>query len=127
MGALWPLWRACHDVPSDSLHQLMEKFGAYAAVSVLVLIVCGGILGFQLVGSFDMLFFTDYGQGIAIKLFTVSLILLVAAYHKWKLVPALLKKQSSDVLARSIVIEMYLGVAVLGITTVASTLMGPAH
>lgn len=127
MGALWPLWRACHDVPNAALHQLMEKFGVYAAISVLVLIVCGTILGFQLIGSFDELFFTDYGRGVSLKLFTVSLILLVAAYHKWKLVPALLIKQSSDVLARSIVIEMYLGVTVLGITTVASTLMGPVH
>ena len=127
MGALWPFWRACHDVPNDSLYKLMETFGSYAAISVLVLIVCGSLLGFNLVGSFEVLFFTDYGQGIAAKLLIVSLLLLLAAYHKWKLVPALLKKKSSSVLARSIVIEMYLGVFVLGITTFVTTLVGPVH
>jgi len=127
MGALWPLWRACCDVANEPLHDLMEKFGRYAAISVLLLIICGSLLGLELVGSFEALLFTAYGQGIAIKLLMVSLILLIAAYHKWQLVPALLSKQSSEALASSIKIEMHLGLIILGITTVASTLTGPVH
>ena len=95
--------------------------------AVGILIVCGTLLGFELVGSFEALFFTDYGQAIVVKLFMVSVILLVAAYHKWKLVPALLKRQSSGVLARSIIVEIYLGIAILAVTTIVSTLTGPAH
>jgi len=127
VGALWPLWRACFDMPNQALHDLMKKFGNYAVINVLVLIICGALLGVELVGSFEALFLTIYGLGIAIKLLTVSFILLLGAHHKWKLVPALLKQQSSNILASSLKVEIYLGLTILAITTVVSTLIGPSH
>ncbi|NRA54284.1 MAG: CopD family protein [Gammaproteobacteria bacterium] len=127
LGALWPLWRACFDVPNQALHGLMKKFGNYAVINVLVLIICGTVLGVELVGSFEALFLTIYGLGIAIKLLTVNFILLLGAHHKWTLVPALLKQQSSKVLASSLKVEIYLGLTILVITTVVSTLIGPFH
>ena len=108
----------------------MELFGRCAAVIVPLLLLAGFVIAYQLVGSFDLLFGSDYGQLLLLKLMMVAAILSLAALHKWRLVPALNSDnnvQARAILAKSIIVEICLALLILSITTVLSTLVGPVH
>ncbi len=132
MGALWPLWRACSTRNSIGnnlfLHSLMEKFGQFAAFLVPLLIACGCIIGFQLIGSLAEFQDTAYGQLFSIKLLSVIAILILATWHKLNLVPKLLgRKNGEKTLALSIRIEMIIGLIVLVATVIVANRVGPEH
>ncbi|MEQ9209642.1 MAG: CopD family protein, partial [Pseudomonadales bacterium] len=128
MGGLWPLWLSCKELDSEGLHSLMHRFGQLAQVAVAVLIATGVFLAIQLLGSVSALWLTDYGQIFLLKLVGVSAILLIGLYHKVRLTPELISKpESSYRLARSIQIEMFVGLLVLLTTAVLTTLVGPSH
>ncbi|KGK00141.1 copper resistance D family protein [Thalassotalea sp. ND16A] len=128
LGSLWPLWRGCSLLPLSVIKQTMEKFGVYASYSVLLLIACGALVGYQLVGSVTALFFSVYGQIFLIKLSAVALLIGLAAVHKLQLVPALRKNSNGAMqLQRSIKYEMYIATAVLTATTWLTTMVGPSH
>lgn len=128
MGALWPLYRACHALRRNQLHILMHKFGRHASITVAFLVTSGAIIGYQLTGSLAALFGTSYGQGFVIKPFLIGGIMLLALWHKMHLVPSLLNRpKAHQMLARSITVEMLLGIAIFLTTAVITTVTGPAH
>lgn len=128
MGALWPLWLSCKKLDGELLHALMPRFGQFAQAAVALLILVGVFLAIQLLDSVSALWLTEYGRTLSIKLIGVSIILLLALYHKLRLVPALLSNpESSSRLARSIQIEMALGFLIFLATAVLTTLVGPVH
>ncbi len=128
MGSFYPLLISCRQSPISALSNLMHKFGQIAAVMVAILIIAGTYLAFELTGGFAELTTTRYGQVLIIKLILVTLILLLAAYHKYKVVPSLLtNKKSRKSLIASIKIEMYLGASILVTTGILTTLLGPGH
>lgn len=126
MGMLYPLYRSCAVLTNQELHGLMRRFGIVASYAVALLILCGGIIAYSLFDSFDALFFSNYGQLFLLKILGVNGLLLIAANHKLRLVPALLEKTNTSVeLSRSIRIEIYVGILVLIVTTMLTTLVGP--
>jgi copper resistance protein D len=125
-GALWPLWQSCHLLAPSALLALMRQFGRVAVYIVIVLLCCGLLLLLQLIDSVTVLFTTDYGQLMLFKLMLVSGMLLLAAWHKFKLVNELARHHSSRTLRRSIMIETLLAVLVLGATSIFTTVVGPA-
>ncbi|MDX1537251.1 CopD family protein [Arsukibacterium sp.] len=125
VGALWPLKKSCDLMAISSLLTLMERFGRVAVVIVIVLLSCGLLLLLQLIGSLNALFTTDYGRFMLFKLMLVSCMLLLAAWHKFKLVKDLARHHNSDTLRRSIMVETLLAVLVLTTTTVFTTVVGP--
>ena len=128
MGSFYPLLLSCHQLSLKSLSILMHKFGQIASFFVGVLIVAGTYLAVELVGSFDQLFTTSYGALLGLKLILVVHILVLAAFHKFIVVPSLIKnKQSRNSLVISIKVEMALGVAILITTGILTTLLGPGH
>lgn len=130
MGSLWPLYLACLHLPAQALYRLMHGFGRIASVLVSLLIFAGGWLAYQLLGSWEGLFFSAYGLSLLLKIALVSGILLLAAQHKLRLVPALLSAgglQARAALSRSIKVEMFVGAVILLLTAVLSTVMGPVH
>jgi len=127
MGALWPLWVACYELDRAALYSLMHRFGLYALV-VLLLILCGGVLAYELIDSVQLLVQSGYGQMLLLKLLLVVTILLLASWHKFSVVPALNTRDGAHrVLARSISTEIWLGFAILAVTAALTSLMGPAH
>ena len=70
----------------------MHHFGRAAIAVVLLLIGAGVILILQLVGSVQAMIGTPYGLSLCAKLMLVAVILLLAAHHKWRLVPGTLQK-----------------------------------
>ena len=129
-GALLPLKMSCRDLKSQELHQLMHRFGQQASFMVSLLLLAGGILAYQLAGSVSALFTTDYGQVLLLKLIAVMLILTLATYHKFRLVPSLLSEVQESKLAKlrlskSISIEMGIAFIILVITACLTSLVGP--
>ena len=102
---------------------LGHRFGVVASVTVPVLIILGGYMGYQLVGSFAALTGTSYGQALIIKVLLVGLLLGLAAANKLRFVPALRigDPVAARHLSKSISVEWLIILAVLGTTAVLTT------
>ncbi|KAA3647386.1 MAG: hypothetical protein DWP95_03150 [Proteobacteria bacterium] len=126
LGLLWPLIVICRTFKSQAVAHVMHRFGQMALVMVTLLIAAGGYLAFNLVIGLDALLHTNYGQLLLFKLLLVIVMLLFAAYHKFILVPGLLKATKSRYsLASSIKAELGVGVAILIVTALLTTWVGP--
>ncbi|MEQ8315094.1 MAG: CopD family protein [Gammaproteobacteria bacterium] len=125
-GSLLPLWIACSDGSPEELKLIMERYGKVAAVIVLVVLVSGAIIIFQLLNNVSEMVSTAYGRGLLIKLLGVCLLLLLAARHKFILVPNLNSEAEMFRLQRSIAVEIAIGVCVLAATSYSTTAVGPS-
>jgi putative copper resistance protein D len=125
MGSLFPLWQACRTMDVSSLQRLMHRFGVVASGLVSVLIICGGVVAYQLLGDVMELVTTPYGLMLLAKVAFVALILGFAAWHKFRLVPGLATENSSTRLQRSIQWEGLTGLIILVVTLLLTTVAGP--
>jgi len=124
IGVLTPLYRlASSSTRYASAADVGHQFGLVASVSVPVLIVVGGYMGYQLVGSFTALIETGYGQALIIKILLFSGLLGLAAANKLWFVPALRlgNPVAASHLSKSIYVEWLFILAVLGVTAVLTT------
>jgi len=124
IGVLTPLYRlASSSTRYASAADVGHQFGLVASVSVPVLIVVGGYMGYQLVGSFTALIETGYGQALIIKILLVGGLLGLAAANKLWFVPALRlgNPVAASHLSKSIYVEWLFILAVLGMTAVLTT------
>lgn len=128
MGSLYPLLLSCKHSTTKNLSELMHKFGQIAVFLVGILIIAGVYLAFELTDSLQELTTTRYGQLLSVKIILVFHILLLAAFHKFIVVPSLLKnKESRSSLVASIKAEFVIGVGILVVTGILTTLLGPGH
>jgi copper resistance protein D len=140
LGSFYPLWHMCSSTGFGSswgaglsdLKAVMDKFGQLGVVIVSLVLISGGTLVWMLFDSPLELIDSDYGQAILLKLSLIMLILLIAALHKFILVPRLesplsLKAEHSAriKLKRSIAIEAMIGALILAVTVVLSSILGP--
>jgi len=129
LAALLPLRRMCvapmdgpaSDDPVAELATLAEEFGRLALVLVAILVVAGLCYAALLLGSFDALFSTAYGQVLLVKMGLVSGVLGLAAVNKFRLVPALRvgTARATARLRRSIEIE----IGIAGLIFLATSLL----
>jgi putative copper resistance protein D len=124
MGTLYPLWLACHRLASAEAHAVLHRFGQFAVAAVLLVVLAGLYLSYQLT-AWNNLFTSSYGLFLITKLILVLLLLGLAALHKFVLVPQLLSSQAASRLKKSLLIEKYVGAGIYAITTVLTTLVGP--
>lgn len=125
MGSLLPLWCACGVMEAKHLQQLMHRFGSVAMGLVAVLVVCGGVIVWQLLASPVELITTAYGRVLLLKMGLVAGILGLAALHKFRLVPQLTGRPEAMKLRRSILIESGIGLGIMVVTVLLTTIMGP--
>lgn len=125
VGALFPLRIACDLIEGKRLQFLMERFGKFATLVVGILIVSGATL-IIVFSSGNLAFFTtDYGLLLLTKLFLVSAILMIALYHKLRLVPSLASNNNTHSrLKRSITREIVLAYFILFVTAMLTTAVG---
>ena len=124
IGVLTPLKRlASSSSTYASAADVGHRFGVVASATVPVLIIVGGYMGYQLVGSFTALVGTSYGQAMIIKVLLVGLLLGLAAANKLRFIPALRTGDSAvaNHLSKSISVEWIVILAVLGMTAVLTT------
>ncbi|MGB1011303.1 MAG: copper resistance D family protein [Thiolinea sp.] len=130
IGSLLPLWQACrdanqHNANPEVLQQLMYRFGRIAMGLVAVLLVCGVVLAYQLLGSVSELISTPYGLLLLAKMGLVAVMLSFAVWHKWRLVPQLTDQAAVLRLQRSILLEGLTGLSILLVTILLTTVVGP--
>ena len=124
IGVLTPLKRlASSSSTYASAADVGHRFGVVASAAVPVLIIVGGYMGYQLVGSFTALVGTSYGQAMIIKVLLVGLLLGLAAANKLRFIPALRTGDPAvaNHLSKSISVEWIVILAVLGMTAVLTT------
>ena len=124
IGVLTPLKRlASSSSTYASAADVGHRFGVVASATVPVLIIVGGYMGYQLVGSFTALVGTSYGQAMIIKVLLVGLLLGLAAANKLRFIPALRTGDPAvaNHLSKSISIEWIVILAVLGMTAILTT------
>lgn len=124
MGSLLPLWQHLRRTQSNRAAVLLTRFGELAGYGVAVLLLAGVFMLWRISGGhWQGLVDSVYGQSVLIKLLLVGGLLLLAALNRWQLVPAL--PASSRALDLSLKVEKLLGLAVLLVTVLLTTLMGP--
>ncbi|SFR39247.1 copper resistance D family protein [Litoreibacter janthinus] len=124
IGVLTPLKRlASAPGTHASAADVGHRFGVIASVTVPVLIIVGGYMGYQLVGSFSALITTGYGQALIIKALLVGGLLGLAAANKLRFIPALRSGDpaAASYLSKSISVEWVVILAVLGVTALLTT------
>lgn len=124
IGVLTPLKRlASSSGTYASAAEVGHRFGVVATVTVPALIIAGGYMGYELVGSFSALVGTGYGQALIIKVLLVGLLLGLAAANKLRFIPALRSGDPAAAthLTKSISVEWLVILAVLGTTAVLTT------
>lgn len=126
MGSLYPLWLVSHRLSFNDAFVVLERFGQLAVGAVLLLFGGGLYMSYQLTG-WTNLFSNVYGILLVIKVFLVGVILLLAALHKFVLVPQLQQTKKAEKLKRSIFLEKVVGASIFAITTILTTLVGPVH
>jgi putative copper resistance protein D len=124
IGVLTPLKRLASSSNTYALAaDVGHRFGVVATVAVPALIIVGGYMGYQLVGSFPALIGTGYGQALIIKVLLVGLLLALAAANKFRFIPELRAGDpaAASHLSKSILVEWLVILAVLGTTAVLTT------
>ena len=110
----------------DATVDVVARVSTVAAASVIALMVAGTALGIVLVGSVSALFETTYGQLLLAKLAVFGLLLVMAAYNRYALLPALDRRSGWPVLARTARFEAAGVVAVLAVTAMLANTPPPA-
>lgn len=130
VGGLPPLLFACVERffnPQDARKWTIDVLVRYSsmAITAVILIVISGITnaGFRVVGSFDKLFDTPYGDTLFIKVGLVALMLVLAAFNRFVALPRLRaapirNMKLIDKLRTSVMMELALGAAVLFVAAV---------
>ena len=124
IGVLTPLKRLVSSpVAYAAATDVGHRFGVVATVTVPALIVVGGYMSYQLVGSFSALIGTGYGQALIIKVLLVGLLLGLATANKLRFIPALRSGDPAAAghLSKSISVEWLVILVVLGMTAVLTT------
>lgn len=124
MGALLPLWKVTTITDLELMRRIMFKFGKIALFFIPVLLIAGLFMLLFLLGDLRLLFQHSYGQTMLVKLAVVVLLLGLGALNKLVLVPRLPAVDVVYRLRKSIVIETVAGGCVLGLTALATVIIG---
>ena len=109
---------------------VVQRFSSYAIWSVILLTISGTIMGIMIVESIDALTTTPYGLTLLLKIGIVSSVVMIAAYNRYRLLPALRAHPETApkwrLLGRTLVYEAFLLIMVLFITGFLTNL-SPNH
>jgi putative copper resistance protein D len=142
-AAIWPgglvpfalfLWAAGHGAQGRSVLPVIARFSAVSLVVVGCLVLTGLINSWFLVGSISALWTTDYGRLLSLKLGLLALMLALAAWNRWRVLPLLFTRgEEADAadrpllrsLRRYVTIEAVLGLAIVAVVSVLGTTPPP--
>ena len=74
---------------APSTARIVSRFSTMAAGSLVLLVIAGTTLAWNELGGLSDLTSTDYGRALLVKIGVVALIVLGAAYNRFRLVPQL--------------------------------------
>lgn len=111
---------------------VVTGFSRVALISAVGLMITGFYQALVHVGSLDNALASDYGKTLIVKTAIFLLALLLAAYHRWAMVPALtnpakaVATRARRFASRTLPVEAFLVVAILAVTGVVTSL-SPAN
>jgi putative copper export protein len=125
-GALVPLAIVSRAETPPNAAQIVERFSMVAGMLVPLIALVGFIMSWILAGTFSVLR-KPYGELLTAKFAGFMLLMLLAAYNKWRLTPAMSAGAFGAVasLRRSIAVEYALIVAVLSVAAVLTAFFSP--
>jgi copper transport protein len=113
---------------------MVARFSTLAAVSLFLLVVAGTALAWNELGSVSALTSTSYGRALLIKIAIVVLVMVGAAYNRWRLLPEIERQDSPRFgssawrhLRASVIAEVVGIVVVLGVTAVLVNITPPKN
>ena len=123
LGSFLPLRQMCIIKNYKNLHLVAHNFGVYATFYVGLLIITGLIFSYFLLGGILPIITSTYGNVLLGKIFLVSILLLLGAINKFKIVPNLKTKITlgQSELKRSIDFELILTFFILFVTSILTT------
>jgi putative copper resistance protein D len=124
LGGLWPLHRLLRRAaPGEpAIESGVAHFSQMGYVAVALIAATGVINASMLVGSFGALFGTAYGRLLSLKIALYLAMVTIALVNRLALAPRLATDATAPArLARSVVVEQALGLAVLAAVSVLGT------
>ena len=123
LGSLLPLLQLCQSVEKKNLHAIAHRFGLFALGYVGALVLAGVIFAYKLMGGLSPLLSTMYGNALLAKITLVSLLLLLGALNKFRLVPLLNRNKilGAKRLQKSLQFEIVLAFLILLVTSFLTT------
>jgi putative copper export protein len=127
LGGFFPLRYLTYKPDPRGVAQIMKRFGEIALYVVGALIAAGFVLLWILLKTPLALFDSDYGRAVAVKLLFVTGLLGLAGVNKLVLTPALSRGEVSALLRlrNSITAEIAFAGAILVVTAIFTTVVGP--
>jgi copper resistance protein D len=124
---LWQVQRNAKPAWDAFATRATRRFSAVAILSVGGLLGSGLINSWNLLGSPRDLFTTEYGRLIALKAGLFIAMLVIGAVNKFYLTPRLPERDAMRSLQRNSLVEITLGLCVLGFVGVLGTLYPTAY
>lgn len=129
------------DGVATSTARMVSRFSTMAGLSLLLLVVAGTTLAWKELGSFSALGSTAYGRALLIKIGIVLLIIVGAAYNRFRLLPQIEEDVAAEHaeggaelrgtawrhLTTSVVAEVVGIVVVLGVTSALVNITPPKN
>lgn len=125
-GSLLPLWSVSKRESLDVAVRILQRFSTCATWLVPLIAIAGLAMAFLLVSGVPNVR-EPYGLLLATKFSGFSILMVVAALNKWRLVPAIEAglTGSRGALRRSMMLEFLLIIGVLAATAVMTALFSP--
>ena len=117
LGALFPFRWMCLQPDPHNLNIIAHRFGVFALGYVSLLLSAGLGYAYLLLGDVSLLFATQYGNVLLVKVMLVVSLLSLAALNKFKLVPSLESKQTTAVMRFHKAVQFEIAIAVIILTT----------
>ena len=123
LGSLLPFRHICQSPEKHNLHLIAHRFGLFAMFYIGAAVSAGLVFVFLLLGGLVPLINTAYGNVLLTKLAVVSLLLMLGALNKFRLVPLLLEDEELGAkrLHSSVQFEIVLAFIILLITSFLTT------
>jgi len=115
IGALVPLGAIMLKEPSPEA--ALARFSRAIPWALAMLVVSGAILAIVQVAEPNALMTTAYGRILCAKLCLVALLLVLAAWNRWRLTPTVMggSSEARNKLSRSIALEVAIAFVILGL------------
>tara|TARA_A100000164_G_scaffold120990_1_gene106940 strand:+ start:871 stop:1731 length:861 start_codon:yes stop_codon:yes gene_type:complete len=123
IGSFLPLLNIGNMGNKVELYDVAMKFGKLAVAYILFLLVAGLFSSYILLGNLNLLFMSNYGNILLMKMVFVILLLGLGALNKYRLVPSIKDNfgDSKKKLTRSISIEIVFALSILFLTSILTT------
>lgn len=86
-----------HNFENQDLIKILYRFSGYAIISAALLALSGFVMAWAITGDLFTTLESSYGVTLSLKLFIVLVVVVIAIYNRFKLLPALKETHESEV------------------------------